>query len=327
MRALSEADRDRAGRVRARAGTPEPLLAVLEHLAGDESLLLVFAPAARVAPESIGRGRSPCCRQPEPMTEHGVAQSAPGRTCAPRASTSAAPRSRAWRWARRPARWPSIRMPAPRHDYAATIGAIAEHGARCSRQPRAAGAASASACRARCRRRAGSCRTPTRPGSTAGRSGAISRRARPPGSARQRCQLLRLVGGGRRRRRGRARGVRRDPRHRLRRRPRATAAPSSTGRAASAASGATTRCPGRAASEHPGPQVLVRARRAAWRPGCPGPGLEADHARRHRRAVVGRGDRGARDGWRCRGASHARPPRQPPRPRPCPRRSTSSIRT
>lgn len=40
--------------LRARAGTPDMLLAVLEHLAGDESLLLVFAQARKLAPESIG---------------------------------------------------------------------------------------------------------------------------------------------------------------------------------------------------------------------------------------------------------------------------------
>ena len=41
------------GEVRARAGTPELLAAVLEHLAGDESLLLVFAASRQVAAESI----------------------------------------------------------------------------------------------------------------------------------------------------------------------------------------------------------------------------------------------------------------------------------
>ena len=41
------------GEIRARAGTPELLAAVLEHLAGDESLLLVFAASRQVAPESI----------------------------------------------------------------------------------------------------------------------------------------------------------------------------------------------------------------------------------------------------------------------------------
>ena len=40
--------------IRARAGTPELLSAVLEHLAGDESLLLVFAASHNIAPESIG---------------------------------------------------------------------------------------------------------------------------------------------------------------------------------------------------------------------------------------------------------------------------------
>ena len=40
--------------IRARAGTPELLSAVLDHLAGDESLLLVFAASREVAPESIG---------------------------------------------------------------------------------------------------------------------------------------------------------------------------------------------------------------------------------------------------------------------------------
>jgi hypothetical protein len=40
--------------LRARAGAPDMLLAVLEHISGDESLLLVFAQARRLAPESIG---------------------------------------------------------------------------------------------------------------------------------------------------------------------------------------------------------------------------------------------------------------------------------
>ena len=43
------------GEVRARVGTPELSLAVLEHLAGDESLLLVFAASHAVAPESVSR--------------------------------------------------------------------------------------------------------------------------------------------------------------------------------------------------------------------------------------------------------------------------------
>jgi hypothetical protein len=41
------------GELRARADNPELLAAVLEHLAGDESLLLVFAASRGIAPESI----------------------------------------------------------------------------------------------------------------------------------------------------------------------------------------------------------------------------------------------------------------------------------
>jgi hypothetical protein len=43
------------GEVRERAGTAELSLAVLEHLAADESLLLVFAASRDVAPDSIAR--------------------------------------------------------------------------------------------------------------------------------------------------------------------------------------------------------------------------------------------------------------------------------
>jgi hypothetical protein len=42
-----------AGEIRARADTPELMSAVLEHLAGDESLLLVFAASRQIAPDSI----------------------------------------------------------------------------------------------------------------------------------------------------------------------------------------------------------------------------------------------------------------------------------
>jgi hypothetical protein len=41
------------GELRARANSPELLGAVLEHLAGDESLLLVFAAGRGIAPERI----------------------------------------------------------------------------------------------------------------------------------------------------------------------------------------------------------------------------------------------------------------------------------
>jgi hypothetical protein len=43
------------GDVRARTDAPELLLAVLEHLARDESLLLVFAASRQVAARSIGQ--------------------------------------------------------------------------------------------------------------------------------------------------------------------------------------------------------------------------------------------------------------------------------
>jgi hypothetical protein len=41
--------------MRARVGSVELMLAVLEHLSGDESLLLVFAAESGIAPEDIGR--------------------------------------------------------------------------------------------------------------------------------------------------------------------------------------------------------------------------------------------------------------------------------
>jgi hypothetical protein len=42
-----------ADALRRRAGSPEVARAVLEHLLGDESLLLVFAAAKAVAPETL----------------------------------------------------------------------------------------------------------------------------------------------------------------------------------------------------------------------------------------------------------------------------------
>ena len=44
--------------VRERIGTPELLSAVLDHLAQDEPLLLVFATGARLAPEAVGQALS-----------------------------------------------------------------------------------------------------------------------------------------------------------------------------------------------------------------------------------------------------------------------------
>ena len=46
------------GQLRDEAAAPHTLLAVLEHLAEDESLLLVFAAGAGCAPEAIARARA-----------------------------------------------------------------------------------------------------------------------------------------------------------------------------------------------------------------------------------------------------------------------------
>jgi len=48
--------------LRALADRPETLLAVLDHLAGDESLLLVFAASRGIAPETVGRARTVLAR-------------------------------------------------------------------------------------------------------------------------------------------------------------------------------------------------------------------------------------------------------------------------
>jgi hypothetical protein len=40
--------------LRVRAASPEVLAAVLEHLAGNESLLLVFAAGCKIAPQAVG---------------------------------------------------------------------------------------------------------------------------------------------------------------------------------------------------------------------------------------------------------------------------------
>ena len=74
--------------------------------------------------------------------------------------------------------------------------------------------------------------------------------------------------------------------------------------------------PWASADEHPGPKCWC------GRVGCmetwvSGPGLEADHARATGERISRRGDRRARGGRRCCRAGHARPPRQPARPRAC----------
>jgi hypothetical protein len=48
--------------LRALADTPETLLAVLDHLLADESLLLVFAAANGLAPESVSLARATLAR-------------------------------------------------------------------------------------------------------------------------------------------------------------------------------------------------------------------------------------------------------------------------
>ena len=45
------------GEIRARLGDPGFQLAVLDHLAGDEALLVAFAAAEGIPPEAVGRAR------------------------------------------------------------------------------------------------------------------------------------------------------------------------------------------------------------------------------------------------------------------------------
>ena len=46
------------GELRAAAGAPETLAAVLDHVLGDESLLLVFSASKSVPPETIAPARA-----------------------------------------------------------------------------------------------------------------------------------------------------------------------------------------------------------------------------------------------------------------------------
>ena len=199
--------------IRARAGTPELLSAVLEHLAGDESLLLVFAASREVAPESIGlairaaAGAAPMTAGPQagsaapgdrPRRHQDRRRGAgPGRPRARRAShAGAAPRLRRHHRGRR-------------RDGAR---ARADRGRHRQHRHRHAGLAVAGE-RARAERQLDMAQRPAVPARSRGA-------ARPAGPARQRCQLLCPVGGRRWRGRRRALGVRRDPRHGLRRRAR-----------------------------------------------------------------------------------------------------------
>lgn len=49
--------------LRAAADAPETLLAVLDHLLGDESLLLVFAASKGITPETVAPSREALARQ------------------------------------------------------------------------------------------------------------------------------------------------------------------------------------------------------------------------------------------------------------------------
>ncbi len=129
-----------------------------------------------------------------------------------------------------------------------------------------------------CRRPAGS-RTPTRPGSTAGRSATTSRGfSRPPGAAGERRQL---PGGLRGRRRGGAGGRRRlggDPRHRRGLGHRA-AGRALSGRQRIAGEWGHNPLPSPRDDERPGPACYC-GRHGCLETWLSGPGLAADHARR-----------------------------------------------
>ena len=150
------------------------------------------------------------------------------------------------------------RVATPRHDYAATLDAIAAPG----RAGRGGGG----------RARLGGHRDPGRdlprhrPGQE--RELDLAERTAPPPRPRsaprparapgQRRQLLRPLRGHRRRGRRRARRVRRDRGDGHRAAASWSTAASSPAPTASAASGGTTRCPGRTPSETPGPRVLLQ---------------------------------------------------------------------
>ena len=240
------------------------------------------------------------------------------------ASTSAGPRSRPSRSTPTGASTVRRRVPTPRDDYEGTLAAIAGlvDGSSASWATRQR---SASACRARSRPPPASSRTRTRSGSTGAASPTTSRALpRPLRFANDaNCFALSeaIDGAGR----GRARRLRRDHRHghgRRRRRRRTRLGRPEWRRAAS---GATTRCPGRATTSG-------RARRAtAGSRGCietflSGPGLARDHARVTGARATARGDRraggrgrrgGGGDAGALRRPAGARPGhgRQPARPR------------
>ena len=131
----------------------------------------------------------------------------------------------------------------------------------------------------------------------------------------QRRELLRAVGGDRRRGRGRGRRVRRDPRHGRRRRHRRATAACWTAPTRSPASGATIRCRGRATTSGRAPPASAGAS-ACIETWLSGPGFARDHAQATgsaldaaqivaagRRAATPRARRRSRatkSGWRAR---------------------------
>ena len=167
-------------------------------------------------------------------------------------------------------------------------------------------ARSASACPARSRPRPGSSRTPTRPGSTAGRfSDDLEAAPRPARAAGQRRELPGGVRGHRRRGGRRRGGVRRDSRHGHRRRPRVDGRVV-TGANAIAGEWGHNPLPWPAADERPGPACYC-GRRGCIETFLSGPGTRrrlpraAAATRRAREDVVARAARrrGARPARRC----------------------------
>ena len=183
-----------------------------------------------------------------------------------------------------------------------------------SKPTAARAAASASACRARCHQGPASCRTPTRPGSTDGRSIAILRRGSAcpircandancfalseaaDGAAAGASMVFGVIlgtgcGGG------------------LVHHGRIIDGPRGIG-----GEWGHNPLPWAEADEHPGP--------ACWcgRSGCmetwvSGPAIAADHVRAHRREPHGRGDRAPCQSGECGSAGDARSPRLAPRAR------------
>jgi hypothetical protein len=61
-----------AGQIRAAAGEPGFLAGVLEHMLGDESLLIAFAASAGIDPAAVGRARGALGRTSDRTRERDV---------------------------------------------------------------------------------------------------------------------------------------------------------------------------------------------------------------------------------------------------------------